>query len=257
MTEPAMWQPDASTAGVQRDAEAIARRAKEAADEIRRGQAKAAQRAAWILGQCQPATHPYFARKGFPEEIGSVWRDERVGDLKLCIPMRVDGHLVGLQTISDQQEHERTARDGELEKVPAFEKRFIYGQRTDHATYVIDAKGIPIFCEGYATGLSVRRVLQSLRIRYKLVICFTAGNLLKVAKNHGEGVVIADFDKPSKLHPEAGGHGIAVAKASGLPYWQSDREGEDFNDVETRAGTFRASMQLKPLLMRRHERPTV
>lgn len=235
--EPVMWKPEATEiANV--DREAIARQIAQAAAQIKADQEKASKRAGWILHQCTRGSHPYLVSKGFPEEPGLLWRDERSGDTKLCIPMRVDGQLVGLQTISDRE---------------GFDKKFLYGQRTSEACYMIDNKGPRVFCEGYATGLSVRRALQSLKMRYTLIVTFTAGNLLKVAKNHGAGLVIADNDRPSANHPNPGGHGVAVAKeleALGLPYWLSDREAEDANDVEQRAGTFRLAMGLKPLLMR-------
>lgn len=248
--EPILWQPDA-TEIAKVDHAAIARRAAEAAAQIRRDQAEAAKRAGWILHQCRQAPHPYLAAKGFPEERGNVWDDEKTGAAKLCIPMRADGRVVGLQTISDQPAHERFAKDGSREPVPAFEKRFLYGQRTDQAVYVIDNHGTHVFCEGVATGLSVRDALLAMKVRFTLHICFTAGNMLKVATNFDEGIVIADYDMPSKQHPHEGGHGIAVAKQIGLPYWQSDRAGEDANDLHQRAGLFRLTQGLKVLFMRR------
>jgi putative DNA primase/helicase len=238
-TEPILWKPDDNEVR-QVDRAAIQRRIDAAAAQIRRDQEQAARKAAWILKSCTMATHPYLAAKGFPEEHGNVWQDEKTGARLLCLPMRADGRLTGLQCISDA--------DG-------FEKRFLYGQRTDSTSYVIDNKGPHIFCEGYATGLSVRRALQSMKTRYTLHICFTAGNLAKIAKNFGQGIVIADFDRPSKHHPEQGGHGVAVAQASGLPFWQTDRPDlfEDANDFELRAGTFRLMASLKNLMLQQRK----
>lgn len=249
-TEPVLWKPDENEIR-QVDHAAIQRRAEAAAAQIRRDQEQAAKKAGWLMHQCRQETHPYLVHKGFPEERGNVWLNEQTGHKMLCIPMRADGRIVGMQTISDQPAHERRGRDGELEQAPAFEKRFLRGQRTDQAVYVMDNHGIRVFCEGYATGLSVRRALQAMKMRYTLHVCFTAGNMLKVARNFGEGIVIADFDKPSKQHPLPGGHGIAVAKELGLPFWQSDREGEDANDFEIRRGTFALMSTLKLHMMRR------
>lgn len=234
MTEPDLWRPDGDgPADV--DHEAIARRAKQAADEIRRGQEAAAKRAGWILHQCTTGPHPYLAAKGFPEDRGRLWEDEKAGDVKLCIPMQADGKVVGLQTISD---------------APGFEKKFLYGQRTSEAVYVIDNRGQradapTLFAEGYCTGLSAAAAMHSLKLRFRLIICFTAGNMLKVARNHGTGLVIADNDNPSQLAPEPGGMGLKVAKEIGLPYWLSDRIGEDANDYHAREGLFRLSQSLK------------
>lgn len=230
--EPIEWQPDKEEIA-RVDPASIARQVAEAAAQIRADQVKAAQRAAWILNQCRMTTHPYLAAKGFPEECGNVWRDERNGDDKLCIPMRADGKLVGLQTISAE---------------PGHEKKFLYGQRTSETTYCIDNKGPRVYCEGFATGLSVRKALMHAKVRYTLLICFTAGNMLKVARNFGDGIVIADHDKPSEQHPAPGGHGWHVARELALPWWTSDREGEDFNDFEQRAGAWQAAKALKPLV---------
>lgn len=245
MLEPQMWQPDENELA-KIDHAAIAKLAADAAAQIRRDQEAAAKKAGWIMHQTTVDTHPYLAAKGFPDELGPVWLDER-GVRKLCIPMRADGRIVGLQTISDQPSNLR--EDGT--EVPAFEKKFIYGQRTSEAVYVIDNKGQKFFVEGYATGLSVRAALQALKVRYTIVICFNAGNMLKVAKNHGEGIVIADNDAPSKQVPSPGGMGLKVAQESGLPFWLSDREKEDFNDFHVRRGLFAASQSLKLTMMKR------
>jgi putative DNA primase/helicase len=245
MTEAAVWHADGDSKTAAIDREAIARRAREAAEEIRRKQAEAAVRATAILAQCQRGTHPYLAAKGFPEETGALWRDEKAGDVKLCIPMRVGERLVGLQTITDQ---------------PGHEKKFLFGQRIDQATFTFGQRGPLLVCEGYATALSVRRALDSLRMPYRLVVTFTAGNMKKVAKAIEEGpdgttgVVVADNDMPSQSYPEAGGAGIAAAKAIGWPFWQSDRAPEDANDFEKRRGAFALTMGLKPLVMRQHAR---
>lgn len=231
MLEPALWTPDADQVA-QVDHAAIAARASEAAAQIRVGQEAAAKKAAWILHQCKTEKHPYLESKGFPDEYGRVWQDGEVK--KLCIPMRIDGRTVGLQTISDQ---------------PGFEKRFLYGQRTSEAVYVMDNKGPNWFCEGYATGLSIRAALQAIKTRYTLIVCFSASNLLKVAKNHGTGYVVADCDHPSPVAPLEGGMGIKVATGTGLPFWSAGRPGFDFNDYSREVGLFAASQDLKKLIM--------
>jgi len=127
-------------------------------------------------------------------------------DELLVIPMRIDKKLIGCQLI--------TARG---------EKKFLYGQQTKGASFCIDAKGTPIFCEGYATGLSIRSVMMSNKLRYSIYVCFSAGNLKEVAKNFKDGFVVADND-PS-------GVGESTAIATGKPYWISDTVGEDCQPV--------------------------
>lgn len=232
--EPVMWKPDENEIA-QVDHAALARRVQEAADQIKRDQAAAAKRAGWILQNCVKATHTYLQYKGFPEEFGNVWHDEKNNVNKLCIPMFVDRKVVGLQTISD---------------APGFEKKFLYGQRTSEAVYVIDNRGPKVFAEGYVTALSVRAALQALKVRYTLFVCFSAANMKKIAANHGEGIVIGDYDKPSEHVPHAGGMGLKVCQDIGLPFWTSNEEGIDFNDYARRNGLFKASQALKPFFTR-------
>lgn len=232
--EPILWTPD-ETELAKIDHAGIARCAQDAANEIRRGQESAAKRAAWIMHQCVIDVHPYLENKGFPEDRGHVWSDEKSASKKLVIPMRINGQIVGAQTISDGV---------------GFEKRFLFGQKTSDATFIIDNKGPKWFCEGYATGLSVRAALQAIKTRYTLIICFSAGNLLKVARNHGGGFVVADHDNASQLARLEGGMGVKVATDSGLPFWSAGEAGMDFNDYHRKYGLFKASQALKGLMMR-------
>lgn len=166
-------------------------------------QKKAAGKAAWILNQATKSAHPYLAKKGFDTSKGYVWEG------KLILPMRVDGNLVGCQLIDD-----------------AGTKKFLFGQRTKGASLTIDNKGRDILCEGFATAMSVRRVLRELKARYTIHVCFSAGNMLEVAKGKKNPLAIADNDPV----------GLRTAKQIGQ-LWASAREGEDFNDFELRVGT--------------------
>ena len=172
-------------------------------------QAAAAKRASWILSQCVETTHPYLASKGFPELKGYVWEGN------LVIPMRIDGNISGLQTIS----HDGT-------------KRFLAGQRNKAAVYIMDNKGVPILCEGMATALSVRRALKAHKTRYKLVVCFSAGNLSDMAKSYPDCVIVADNDP------------VGIKVAQGYPHWVSNIQKEDFNDAELRLGAYEAGKSL-------------
>ena len=180
---------------------------------------KAASKAGWIMHQCKPDIHEYLRRKGFEDEVGNVWRTED-GSTLLVIPMRVGSKLVGCQLI-----------DGEGHK------KFLYGQQTKGASFVMDAKGTPIFCEGYATALSVRAVMKSMKVRYTIYVCFSAGNLKEVARHISGGIVVADHDP--------NGVGEKAARETGKPYWLSETVGEDFNDFHLRVGLFKAMASLK------------
>jgi len=185
--------------------------------ERQRMQHDAATKAAVILKSCMFGNHPYLKAKGFEDEHGNVMAHE--GRHLLVIPMRVDQRLVGCQLIDEEGG-----------------KKFLYGQTSSGAEFVFNNKGHHILCEGYATALSVRSALKQLKRRYTIHVCFSAGNMKKIASTLKEGLVIADND--------ASKTGERVAKEIGWPYWMSDREGEDANDAHQRLGLFKFSMAL-------------
>jgi putative DNA primase/helicase len=216
-TEVSVWNTDAP---VNIDLARIARAAKDADALKRKAQAEAAAKAKSILDQTVLTKHDYLKAKGFPEDWGRVWvkDEERI----LVIPMWIDGYLVGCQLIK---------QDGD--------KKFLYGQRTAGAEFCIDNKGDHILCEGYATAMSIQKAMKSLKRQYTIHVCFSAGNMKRVAEGK-RGLVIADND--------ASGTGERVAKEIGWPYWMSDQVGEDANDLHMRVGLFKFTQSLTPLL---------
>jgi putative DNA primase/helicase len=133
--------------------------------------------------------------------------------------MRIDGKLFGCQLIDE---------DGK--------KKFLSGQKTSHSTFVIDNKGTNVLCEGFATALSVQAAMKSLRRRYTIHVCFSAGNMAKIARDLDSGVVVADND--------ASGTGERTAKDIGWPYWMSKTVGNDANDDHKEMGLFKFSQSL-------------
>jgi putative DNA primase/helicase len=213
-TEISVWHSDSDSAIDPNKA----RRAVEAAHrDIREKQDKAAQKAGFILHQCQIGYHPYLEKKGFKEEQGNVWKKD--DELLLVIPMRVGHRLVGCQLIDSEGS-----------------KRFLSGQRTSEATFTMDNKGPHILVEGMATGLSVKAAMKALKRRYTLHICFSSGNLKKVAATLPKGFVVADND--------ASFTGERVAKEIGWPTWMPDTVGFDANDAHQRDGLFKFSQSL-------------
>ena len=199
-----------------------ARQTRDGQERERAAQA-AAKKAGWILHQCVNEQHAYLHSKGFGEAKGAVWHPDEEQNL-LCIPMRIGETLVGLQMID---------RNGG--------KRYLSGQRTSEAEYVISNNGRGAqdwYCEGYATGLSLRDCLQALRLRYRIHITFSAGNLAKVAAKYGDGLVVADCDD-SKT-------GERAAQKTGLPYYLPEHG--DFNDAHRTNGLFRTSQALQKWL---------
>ena len=184
---------------------------------------KASAKAGWIMHQTELKNHPYLVKKGFTDMTMPVW-DTPEGKGKLVIAMRREGKIVGCQLVSEEGE-----------------KKFLYGQTSKGASFVMDAKGINIFCEGFATGLSIQAIMRANKMRYTIHVCFSAGNMKEVAQKFTDGIVICDND--------ASGTGQKIAYEIGKPFWISDTVGEDFNDYHIRVGLFRASQSLKKFLM--------
>lgn len=215
MTEPSVWRADRPADGL------IQQRIKKATQDAAQRQARAAEKAAWIIGQCKTMGHVYLTAKGFPAEVGNVWETD--GAALLVIPMRIHGALAGCQLIDE-----------------GGAKKFLTGQRTGHAEFVFANKGPHILCEGYATALSARHALKNMKRKYTLHVCFSAGNMLKVADDLPSGYVLADND--------ASGTGERTAREIGWPFWMSDQVGEDANDFHIRRGLFALSQELVRLM---------
>ena len=213
-TEVSVWKDESVTEGAKRDFQKIADHAEQ---ERVRMQKQAASKAAAILNLCNFGKHEYLKAKGFPDEEGNVYLVE--GRQVLVIPMRLNGALVGCQMID---------MDGT--------KKFLYGQRTAGATFSFHNRRINVVCEGYATALSIRAAMKQLKRRYTIHVCFSAGNMIKVAAGLESGLVIADNDKS--------GTGQQAAAEIGWPVWMSDRETEDANDCHRRIGLFKFSQSL-------------
>lgn len=217
MPRPSMWKSDSPTRSV-----LVYKSIQDAGREREEAAKKAAAKAGWILKQCRNGHHTYLEAKGFPDETGNIWDTD--GQRLLVIPMRDRESLLGVQLINEQGQ-----------------KKFLGGQRTKGAYFCIDAKGVPIFCEGYATALSVRSVMKLIKLRYTIYVCFSAGNIKTVANSIHGGFVIADNDP--------NGVGEQAARDTSKPYWLSDQVGEDFNDYHRRVGDFAASQSLKRILL--------
>jgi putative DNA primase/helicase len=220
MTAPDMWKSEGAVSPTS------LRIAQKKDQQLRQAAAqKAISKAGWILHQCQTGYHPYLKRKGFPQEAGNIWVTDE--SQLLVIPMRMNNSLIGAQLIDEQGG-----------------KKFLQGQQSKGAAFVIDAGGVPIFCEGFATGLSIRAAMKAMKVRYKIYVCFSASNMQEVALGIEGGFVVADKD------PHAVGE--AAARNTHKPYWLSDTTGEDFNDYHVRVGLFKATSSLKAALFLRN-----
>lgn len=218
MEKPVLWKSNDRNALTP----SLLRQKSQADAQRERLASKASAKAGWIMHQTKLQEHPYLKAKGFPEEQMPVWETD--GKKLLVVAMRREGRIVGCQLIDEEGS-----------------KKFLYGQTTKGATFTMDAKGIPILCEGLATGLSIQAIMRANKMRYSIHVCFSASNMKEVSRHIRDGIIIADND-PS-------GVGERIAKETGKPYWLSDTVGEDFNDYHMRVGTFKASQSLKRTLM--------
>jgi putative DNA primase/helicase len=218
MEKPATWFAEGHTI----DSPQIKKRMEEARRNTQALTEKAQRKAGWILHQTELKSHPYLVSKGFPEELGNVWNN--FGKEILVIPMRIDNRLAGVQLIDNEGN-----------------KKFLHGQTTKGASFCMNAKGIPIFCEGYATALSIRECMKASNIKYAIYVCFSASNMKHIARTVGSGFIVADND-PNCI-------GEKFAKETGNPYWLSETVGNDFNDDHMALGTFKMSQKLKKSLL--------
>jgi len=197
--------------------EAEERASKDGRERARMAQA-ASEKAKWILDQCKLEAHAYLHAHGYADMQTLVWRPDEETNL-MCIPMYVGKQLVGVQMIDKHGD-----------------KKYLSGQITSKAEHCFDsgsANVMDFWVEGFCSGLSLKSLLAALKIKSRIHVTFSAGNLKRMAHS---GMVIADNDT-SKT-------GEKAAIETGLPYWMSDVEGEDINDLHRRLGLFKASQQI-------------
>jgi putative DNA primase/helicase len=211
-------QIDAQTAAKQ--LEKARAQAREYARQQRQQQARAAETAARMISEATMSTHPYLARKGFPNLLGLVYQD------KLLVPVRdaTDyARIISVQTIDAHGV-----------------KKFLPGGRTRCGVYRIGvAPGHArrtVLCEGYATGLSLHAALQRLPGPHSIIVCFSAGNLETVAEYFPTAIVAADHDVSKR--------GEQAALRTGLA-WCMPPEVGDFNDLHLARGIYAVTEVLR------------
>lgn len=191
------------------------------ADEAKR-HAEAAKKALEIVEKATPATaaHGYLQRKGIQPHGALLHSDGR-----LILAMRIGKELHSIQFI---------AADGT--------KRFLPDGRVKGCYYRIGTgaeakeRGMLLLCEGFATGATLREATGLF-----VVVCFTAGNLLEVAKFMqaalpGVKIIIAgDVDKSGTGQRAATEAAKAVGGVVALPQFTpeelaADKPPSDWND---------------------------
>jgi putative DNA primase/helicase len=234
--------------------EKAAWRAKQAGQRARQEERyrQAAARAAEILRAAVPGQHDYLIRKRLPDaqgfvlESGELVRKLFVSDVSnlrldgcLLVPMRnlFTNELQGLQII---------AWDGVNRR---WEKKMLPGMQAKGAVLRLGPARAAefMFCEGFATGLSIEAAVRQMHLSVGVIVCFSANNMVYAASklNRGRRYVFADHDDTTTperekrdrgLPHEPRGPGELAAIETGLPYCMSDVRGEDANDLHARAG---------------------
>lgn len=178
------------------------------AAELRKRNEEGAARAAQMVAEATPGSHPYLARKGFPHAMGLIHGEQ------LLIPVRDSrSHRI----ISVQQ----IAADGN--------KRFLAGARARGGMFLFGTDYRRTFlCEGYATGLTLYEAARRLYRHAAIVVCFSAGNIEVLANAFRNALVCADHDES--------GTGERIAIKTGLPWIKPPLVGTDFNDLHCSEG---------------------
>ena len=212
-----------------------AARNKDIADKAKRNADAAAQSAnIWdarpIGGQLEalaPAVseHPYLVKQGIKAHGAKVYRGSlTIGGMScngaLMIPISKNGKITSLQFIS---------KDGEKRFIPGGEKGwYVIGKITPGVRICI--------AEGFATGASIHEATG-----YPVVICFDAGNMLKVAEalraKFPDAVIALCADDDSAKDDTglkaANRAALAVGGLVAVTVWGADKSAgdNDFNDM--------------------------
>lgn len=246
------WQTQARQSirigGREGEAPAALRRdpARDRQDEAERREIVAA--CARIVAGCTPETHPYLARKGFPQELGLVchdaWRHLPQGSFGeavakysipegdgplLVVPGRSAGRLTTVQFITPEG-----AKKNILKGVMGGASHRI---ATGRETWV---------CEGIATAMSVRAALRLLGRRATVLCAFAAQNVGRVASGIPGAIIAADHDKPVETLCGLG-TGEFYAARSGC-VWVQPQAVEDFNDMHQREGLRAVAQRLREVI---------
>nr|WP_292770314.1 toprim domain-containing protein [Mesorhizobium sp.] len=216
----------------------IAQRIAEDEKKRKRKAHEAAATADALLKAAKPAQHAYLINKGFPHERAFVidantvrgvvgkYSDYLVpegGEKAILIPAKQPGnHVSSVQLIWE---------DGT--------KKFLANGEMENAAFRLATGEFIWFCEGYATGLSLRAALKGLHRNDCVLCCFSAYNVKVVAKSlqRKRRAIVTDNDKPQPQF-EGLGTGEWYARQTGLPYLMPPLLGDDLNDLHRREGIF-------------------
>lgn len=197
-----------------------------------------------IVRACEQASHPYLARKGFPDELGLVITDLRPhlpqGDLGEQIAFRLPKSDAPLLVIpgwigNSVSTVQFITADGD--------KKNIYRGKMGGAAHRIATGRETWVAEGIATALTVRAALRLLGRSATVLSAFSAANVAKVASGISGAIIAADHDKPQEqLHGK--GAGEFYAAQSGR-LWAMPPLMGDFNDMMQAEGLRAVALHIR------------
>lgn len=211
------WNDPHAKAWTDEEKRAWAMRRQAANADQQRKNENAALHAQMLMRTAIPGPHDYLIRKHLPKSEGLV-----LPDGQLLVPMRnpFTNDLQGAQLIRWNPDE------------MVWEKKMVPGMKAKGAVLRLGPRNAAetIFCEGYATGLSIEIAVRQMRLNAAVLVCFSDSNMVHVGTllQKGRRYVFADHDKS--------GAGERAAQAMGLPYCMSPTLGEDANDLHARAG---------------------
>lgn len=209
--------------------------------EARERAARSAAVAERMMAAASLSTHPYLVAKGFREEQAMVIDAVAVRDIDaanirekgydyivpkgarkaIVLPARNGGSITSVQLIWE---------DGT--------KKFLFGGEIGGSSHRIASGACTWLCEGFATGLSLRAALKGLKIQATVLCCFSASNIVTVARQvKGRAFAAADNDWPL-VHFGGLGTGEHYVRQAELAYGMPPDVGLDFNDMHQRDGIF-------------------
>lgn len=194
--------------------------------EVEKRYKNAAIAAQMLLRDAEIAEHQYLTYKGFATDKAFV------SGIELLIPMRnvMTNELQTLQRIYWIAEERR------------YEKKMLSGGKAKGAVFVLGNKNAQetILCEGYCTGLSIKKAAESVGLKLSVIVCFSDSNMVYVASQlNTKCYIFADND--------ASNAGEKAALKTGLPYVMADEVGHDANDLMQSKGLFAVAKKLMQL----------
>ncbi|PSJ64488.1 hypothetical protein [Kumtagia ephedrae] len=197
---------------------------------------KAASIAKRLVAAAKLSPHPYLFRKGLELEKALVCGADIVAELagpsnSYLIPQGAQCAIVVPARIGDRVSSAQLIwEDGT--------KKFLYGGEMERACHRLASGSFTWFCDGFATGLSLRIALHSLNRRDCILCGFSAYNAAAMARAaNGRRAIATDNDKPLPQF-DGLGTGEHYARLSGVPYLMPPKLGDDLNDLHCRDGIF-------------------